>query len=206
MYTQAADVNPQMNALMYVPSGDIVRHGQYQLSSKLQFFSSSTFTPKDSSKFDTATTYNFPYTSELLLGIQGRGELGLQFGDEFSFSLKALLLHEDSYIPNVTFGVRSILASQEGRLYAVNDNKTLKSLRTESYVTLAKSFSPETRIHIGLSVLDGANKDLASATAAIEQGLGANTFLSYEVFERFSDFHQILSFQWRYKESQPLLA
>ncbi len=181
---------------MYIPAGDIVRHGQYQLSSKLQYFSSSNI---DTLALDTTTASQFPYTSELLFGVQSRGEIGFQYGDKFSFSLKALLIHEDIYFPNMVFGVRSILGSQEARLYGVTEQKTLKTLRTESYVTLAKSVTPQTRLHLGLSVLDGANKDLASVVAGLEQGLGRNTYMGYEVFERFSDFHQILSFQYRIK-------
>ena len=51
----------------------------------------------------------------------------------------------------------------------------------------------------GLSVFTHANKGLASINAGLEQDLGAGAWLGYEVFERFSDFHQDLTLQWRWR-------
>ena len=64
---------------------------------------------------------------------------------------------------------------------------------------MAKSFASGSRLHLGLSLLTHANKGLASVNGGLEQDLGKGAWLGYEVFERFSDFHQVLTLQWRYR-------
>jgi hypothetical protein len=81
----------------------------------------------------------------------------------------------------------------------VADKGILTDLKSESFVTAAKSFPSKSRLHLGLSLLPRLNDGYASVNAGLEQDLGAGAFLGYEVFERFSDFHQVMTLQWRYR-------
>ncbi len=189
--------------LLAIPTGNLLLHGQYRLSGRFQYFNSSAIGSADTN-FDTASAaarqaQNLNYSSEVLFGIENRAEVGVQYGRELSFSIKALLIREDLLWPDLVFGARNLFASQEGGLYGVTDDETLKDLQSESFVTAAKSFPSKSRLHLGLSVLTHVNKGYASVNAGLEQDLGAGAFLGYEVFERFSDFHQIMTLQWRYR-------
>ncbi|MDB5047653.1 MAG: hypothetical protein JWO30_724 [Fibrobacteres bacterium] len=186
--------------LLSIPTANMLMHGQYRLSGRFQYFNSTEIGNQDTT-FEPATTsdvQNLNYTSEILVGIENRAEVGVQYGRELSFSIKALLLREDLLWPDLVFGARNLFASQEAGLYGVSDEQTLKDLQSESFVMAGKSFS-RSRVHMGLSVLTHANKGFASVNGGLEQDLGAGAFLGYEVFERFSDFHQVLTLQWRYR-------
>ena len=187
--------------LLAIPDADLLLHGQYRLQGRFQYFSSSEPGAVDTAFQDTASAQeaqNLNYNSELAFGIENRAEVGIQYGRALSFSIKALVWREDLFWPDVVFGARNLFASQEGGIYGVTDAKTLKNLESESFMTLGKSFA-RTRGHAGFSVLNHANKGLASINAGLEQDLGAGAWLGYEVFERFSDFHQVLTLQWRYR-------
>jgi hypothetical protein len=192
--------------LLAIPSADVLLHGQYRLSGRFQYFTSSEIgggnpdtslgAPAVAGK--PTDVQNLAYSSELLFGIENRAEVGFQYGQVFSLSVKALLLREDLLWPDLVFGVRNLFGSQEATLYGVSDSKSQEELEPESYATLAKSFPSGSRLHLGLSVLT-SNKGFASVNGGLEQDLGAGASLGYEVFERFSDFHQVLSLQWKYR-------
>jgi hypothetical protein len=190
--------------LLAIPTANVLMHGQYRLAGRFQYFNTSEIGSVDTTFGDSvaspsAEVQNLNYSSELLVGIENRAEIGVQYGRELSFSIKALLVREDLIWPDLVFGARNLFASQEAGLYGVSDETTLKNLQAESYVTVAKSFASRSRTHLGLSVLTHANKGLASVNAGLEQDLGKGAWLGYEVFERFSDFHQVFTLQWRYR-------
>jgi hypothetical protein len=188
------------NILLAIPSANMMRHAQYELSGRFQYFTSSEFgAAGDSGALDTSEVQNLNYSSEFLVGIENRAELGVQYGKEISFSVKALLVQEDLFWPDLVFGIRNIFGTQEGTLYGLEDYGTRKQLRGEAYVTMAKSFPSRSRVQFGLSVLNALNKGLANINAGVEQDIGAGAFVGYEVFERFSDFHQVLTLQWRFR-------
>lgn len=188
--------------LLAIPDANLLQHGEYRLQGRFQYFTSNQPGAVDTAFGDTAEatqTQNLNYNSELAFGIENRAEVGIQYGQALSFSVKALVWREDLFWPDIVFGARNLFASQEGGIYGVSDSKTLKNLQSESFLTLGKSFAGRSRAHAGFSVLPRANKGLASINAGLEQNLGAGAFLGYEVFERFSDFHQVLTLQWRYR-------
>jgi hypothetical protein len=191
--------------LMAIPDANLLQHGQYRLQGRFQYFTGSEPGSVDTAFGDTADpasatqVQNLNYNSELQFGIENRAEVGIQYGRALSFSVKALVWREDLFWPDIVFGARNLFGSQEGGLYGVTDSKTLKDLQSESYMTLGKSFAGRSRAHLGFSVLNRANKGFASINAGLEQDLGAGAHLGYEVFERFSDFHQVLTLQWRYR-------
>lgn len=190
--------------LLAIPTANMMMHGQYRLAGRFQYFNTSEIgsvdtTFGDSIPGDPSKIQNLNYSSELLVGFENRAEFGVQYGRELSFSLKALLVREDLIWPDLVFGARNLFSSQEAGLYGVSDSKILKNLQSESYATVAKSFASGSRLHLGLSVLTHANKGLASVNGGLEQDLGKGAWLGYEVFERFSDFHQVLTLQWRYR-------
>jgi hypothetical protein len=193
------------SVLLAIPDANLLPHGQYRLQGRFQYFTSSQPGTADTAFGDTANpdaaqqAQNMNYNSELAFGIENRAEVGVQYGSALSLSIKALVWREDIFWPDVVFGARNLFASQEGGIYGVADAKTLKNLEAESFMTLAKSFASGTRAHGGFSVLTHANKGLASINAGFEQDLGAGAWLGYEVFERFSDFHQDLTLQWRWR-------
>jgi hypothetical protein len=194
---------PHPAVLLAIPDGNLLPHGQYRLQGRFQYFTSSQPGAPDTAFGDSAAgpakqTRNMNYGSELAFGIENRAEVGIQYGQALSLSVKALVWREDLLWPDVVFGARNLFASQEGGIYGVSDSKTMRNLQSESFMTLAKSFA-RTRAHAGFSVLTHANKGLASLNAGFEQDLGAGAWLGYEVFERFSDFHQDLTLQWRYR-------
>jgi hypothetical protein len=189
--------------LLAIPTANLLLHGQYRLAGRFQYFNTSEIgvdtTFGDSIAGPASEVQNLNYSSELLVGIENRAEVGVQYGRELSFSIKALLVREDLIWPDLVFGARNLFSSQEAGLYGVSDESTLKNLQSESYVTVAKSFASRSRLHLGVSVLTHANKGLASVNGGLEQDLGKGAWLGYEVFERFSDFHQVLTLQWRYR-------
>lgn len=191
--------------LLAIPTANLLLHGQYRLSGRFQYFNSNAVGATDTAFADSASpavpqnVQNLNYTSELLFGVENRAEVGFQYGQAFSLSIKALLLREDILWPDLVFGVRNLFASQETGLYGVTDNATQKALQNESYMTMAKSFPSRSRLHFGLSVLPHANKSFASINGGLEQDLGGGAYFGYEVFERFTDFHQVLSLQWKYR-------
>lgn len=191
-------LNPPV--LLAIPSANVLGHGQYMLSGRFQYFNSSL--PGDTAVNPDAKAVEssmITYNSELLLGIENRAEFGVQYGKELAFSLKALLVREDIFWPDLVFGVRSVFGTPEGGLYGLEEDSALSALHGESYATLAKTFPSGSRVHAGISYLSGANKGLATVNLGLEQDLGAGAWLGYEVFERYSDFHQVLSLNWRYK-------
>ncbi len=194
----------QGSGLLAIPTGNLLLHGQYRLSGRFQYFTNTELGATDTVFEDPADTNSAKeiqtstYSSELLFGIENRAEIGFQYGQNFSLSAKALLIREDIMLPDVLFGVRSLFGSQEAGLYAVTNSILSKKLESESFLTLAKSYGPNTRLHVGASILPYANTGLVSMNIAVEQNLGKGAHFGYEVFERFSDFHQILSFQWKY--------
>jgi len=198
-------VQPHQSVLLAIPDANLLQHGQYRLQGRFQYFTSSQPGAVDTAFGDTANpnsakqTQNMNYTSELAFGIENRAEVGIQYGSALSLSIKALVWREDLFWPDIVFGARNLFASQEGGVYGVSDSKTLKNLQSESFMTLGKSFASRTRTHAGFSVLTHANKGLASVNLGLEQDLGAGAWLGYEVFERFSDFHQDLTLQWRWR-------
>lgn len=198
-------VQQHPSVLLAIPDANLLPHGQYRLQGRFQYFTSSEPGAADTSLGETPDsaasleTQNLNYNSELAFGIENRAELGIQYGRALSFSIKALVWREDLYWPDIVFGARNLFASQEAGIYGVSDSKTLKNLESESFMTLGKSFAGQTRAHAGFSVLSHANKGLASMNAGVEQYLGKGAFAGYEVFERFSDFHQVLTLQWRYR-------
>ncbi len=190
--------------LLAIPNADLLLHGQYRLSGRFQYFNTSQIGSVDTSMGDTAAgkasqIQNLNYSSELLVGIENRAEVGVQYGRSLSLSIKALLVREDLIWPDLVFGARNLFASQEGGLYGVSNETTLENLQAESFVTVAKSFASRSRVHLGLSVLTHVGKGPVSLNAAVEQDLGAGAWMGYEVFERFSDFHQVMTLQWRYR-------
>lgn len=184
--------------LLSVPSGEVVAHGQYRFVGSLQYFSASEFHLNDSGNTDTAVTRQFNYGTEVLFGLENRAEIGLHYGQELAMSFKALLIEEDAIWPNIVFGIRSLFGSSEADLYGVTDHDIVRSLRGESFLMAAKTFAINTRLHAGASMLNGANKSLVSMNFGLEQNLGAGAFLGYELYERFSDFHQNVSLTWRF--------
>jgi hypothetical protein len=187
--------------LLSMPTANVLSHYQYMLSGRFQYFTTSVLGDTASAAAgEAAETKNMTYNGELLLGVENRAELGVQYGSELSLSLKALLVREDVFWPDLVFGVRNVLGSPEGGLYGVTDEATLETLYGESFATAAKSFPSASRVHVGFSYLNGANKNAVGLNLGLEQDLGAGAWLGYEVFERFSDFHQVLSLSWRYKE------
>ncbi|MEO6098217.1 MAG: HEAT repeat domain-containing protein [Fibrobacteria bacterium] len=190
--------------LLAIPTANVLMHGQYRLAGRFQYFNTSEIggvdtTFQDSLAGPPSEVQNLNYSSELLVGIENRAEIGVQYGRELSFSIKALLVREDLIWPDLVFGARNLFASQEAGLYGVSDETTLKNLQSESYATVAKSFASRSRLHLGVSVLTHANKGLVSVNGGLEQDLGKGAWLGYEVFERFSDFHQVVTLQWRYR-------
>jgi hypothetical protein len=183
--------------LLAIPSANMLLHGQYRLTGRFQYFNTAEIGAEDSSGSQTQAE-NLNYNSELLIGFENRAEIGIQYGKEVSFSIKALLLREDLFWPDLVFGARNLFGAPEGGLYGVSDEGTLEGLRSESFATVAKTFG-RSRAHLGASVLTQINKGYASINAGLEQDLGAGAYLGYEVFERFSDFHQVLSLQWRFR-------
>jgi hypothetical protein len=194
-------VREHPDILLSIPTANVLRHGQYRLSGRFQYFNTAEIGAGDSSAsgIDPSTIENLNYGSELLVGFENRAEIGVQYGKEPSFSIKALLLREDLFWPDFVFGARSLFGSEEGDLYGVGDEETLKDLQSETFAILAKTFGGS-RVHMGLSVLTRANKGFAGVNAGLEQSLGAGAYMGYEVFERFSDFHQVFSLQWRYRD------
>lgn len=187
----------RVGGLLAVPAGDVVGHAQYRFNGSLQYFSSSQF-GEESESGDTTDMRQFNYGTELLFGLENRAEVGFFYGQDFALSFKALLLEEDALWPNVVFGVRSLFGSAEADLYGVAEKTQVRNLRGESYAMAAKTFAQHTRLHMGASMLNGANKSLASFNFGLEQNLGAGAFLGYELFERYSDFHHGLSLTWRF--------
>ena len=191
--------------LLSIPSANLLLHGQYRLAGRFQYFTGSELGSVDTSFGESADgasaaqMQNLNYSSELLFGVENRAELGIQYGRALSVSIKALLVREDLFWPDLVFGARNLFGSQEGGLYGVTDAKTLENLQSESFVTAAKSFASKSRLHLGFSILTHANKGFVSLNGGVEQDLGAGAYLGYEVFERFSDFHQVLTLQWRYR-------
>jgi hypothetical protein len=190
--------------LLAIPAANVLLHGQYRLAGRFQYFNTSEIGSIDTTFGESiagppSEVQNLNYSSELLVGIENRAEVGVQYGRELSFSIKALLVREDLIWPDLVFGARNLFSSQEAGLYGVSDESMLKNLQSESYVTVAKSFASRSRLHLGVSVLTHANKGLASVNGGLEQDLGKGAWLGYEVFERFSDFHQVLTLQWRYR-------
>lgn len=198
-------VQQHPSVLLAIPDANLLAHGKYRLQGRFQYFTSSEPGAADTSLGESPDSVapleaqNLNYNGELAFGIENRAELGIQYGRALSFSIKALVWREDLYWPDIVFGARNLFASQEGGIYGVADSKTLKNLESESFMTLGKGFAGRTRIHAGFSVLSHANKGLASVNAGLEQDLGKGAFVGYEVFERFSDFHQVLTLQWRYR-------
>jgi hypothetical protein len=198
-------VQQHPTVLLAIPDANLLPHGKYRLQGRFQYFTSSEPGAVDTSMGETADsnssqeTQALNYNSELAFGIENRAEVGIQYGRALSFSIKALVWREDLYWPDIVFGARNLFASQEGGIYGVSDAKTLKNLESESFMTLGKGFAGRTRVHAGFSVLSQANKGLASVNAGLEQDLGKGAFVGYEVFERFSDFHQVLTLHWRYR-------
>ncbi len=190
-----------MTGTFAIPASEILSHGQVQLAARMQYFNTEIIDRDDSGQADTTSQWHLPYSSELLFGIENRAEIGFQYGDRFSLSFKALLLHEDVYWPSIVVGARNLFNSQEGRLYGLEDAGQLRRLRGETYFTLGKHLAGATRLHLGLSVWNHANKSLAGINGAMEHGLGAGAFVTYEVFERFADFHQAVGFEWRFGKS-----
>lgn len=188
--------------LLSMPTANVLSHYQYMLSGRFQYFTTSVIGDTAAGADAGAATEakNMTYNGELLIGVENRAELGVQYGSELSLSLKALLVREDILWPDLVFGVRNVLGSPEGGLYGVTDEATLETLYGESFATLAKSFPSSSRLHIGFSYLNGANKNAVGLNLGLEQDMGAGAYLGYEVFERFSDFHQVLSLSWRYRE------
>ncbi len=184
--------------LLSVPSGEVVAHGQYRFVGSLQYFSASEFHLNDSGNTDTAVTRQFNYGTEVLFGLENRAEIGLFYGQELAMSFKALLIEEDAIWPNIVFGIRSLFGSSEADLYGVADHGIVRSLRGESFMMVAKTFALNTRLHAGASMLNGANKSLVGMNFGLEQNLGGGAFLGYELYERFSDFHQNVSLTWRF--------
>lgn len=193
--------------LTSIPDANLLMHGQYRLNGRFQYFTSSEPGAVDTAFGDTADpeaapteAQNLNYSSELLFGIENRAEVGIQYGRALSFSLKALVWREDLFWPDIVFGARNLFGSQEGGLYGVTNTKTLKGLQSESYMTLAKTFAGRSRLHAGVSILTHSTKGYASINGGLEQSLGKGAYLGYEVFERFSDFHQVFTLQWRYRD------
>lgn len=192
-------VNPPV--LIAIPSANVLGHGQYMLSGRFQYFTSSVIGDTAGGEEATSTEVtNVTYNSELLFGIENRAEVGVQYGQEISLSIKALLVREDLFWPDLVFGVRNILGSPEGGLYGLEEGEVLRSLYGESYMTVAKNFPSSSRVHLGTSYLNGVSKGSVSVNAGLEQDMGGGAYLGYEVFERFSDFHQVLTLNWRYKD------
>ncbi|HKP96774.1 MAG TPA: HEAT repeat domain-containing protein [Fibrobacteria bacterium] len=187
--------------LLAIPTANVLQHGQYRLSGRFQYFNSAEIGADDSLSSAEAAgkVENLNYSSEILVGFENRAEIGVQYGREPSFSIKALLLREDLLWPDLVFGARNLFSSEEGDLYGVTDEGILKDLQSESFATVAKTFGGS-RLHLGLSMLTRVNKGYASVNGGLEQSLGAGAYLGYEVFERFSDFHQVVSLQWRYRD------
>jgi hypothetical protein len=191
--------------LIAIPTGDVLLHGRYRLSGRFQYFTIAEPGSSSTPFLDTTTAekpkeiQSLNYSSELLFGIQNRAEIGVQYGQLLSLSVKTLMVREDLLWPDVVFGVRNLLGSQEGSLYGVTNTTAQKNLQSESYLTFAKSFPSKTRTHLGISVLTHATKGWGSVNAGVDQNLGGGASLGYEVFERYSDFHQVFSFQWRYR-------
>jgi HEAT repeats len=188
----------RVGGLLAVPSGDVVGHAQYRFNGSLQYFSSSEFGVDEAGAGDTTDMRQFNYGTELLIGLENRAEIGFFYGQDFALSFKALLLEEDALWPNIVFGIRSLFGSAEADLYGVTESAQVRRLRGESYMMAAKTFAQNTRLHAGASMLNGANKSLASFDFGLEQNLGAGAFLGYELFERYSDFHHSLSLTWRF--------
>ena len=192
-------INPPV--LLAMPSANVLGHYQYMLSGRFQYFTTSAIgDTTGGAEASTTETKSLTYASELLFGIENRAEVGMQYGQELAFSIKALLVREDVFWPDLVFGVRNILGSPEGGLYGIEDEDVLETLYGESYATIAKRFPSDSRVHLGFSYLNGANKNAVGLNAGLEQDLGAGAYLGYEVFERFSDFHQVLTLCWRYKD------
>jgi hypothetical protein len=190
--------NLSVGGLLVVPSGDVLAHTQYRFNGSLQYFSSTQITVGESGESEPNDVRQFNYGTELLLGLENRAEIGFFYGQDFALAFKALLIEEDALWPNVVFGIRSLFGSPEADLYGVTDAATVRSLRGESFAIVAKTFAQNTRLHAGGSMLNGANKSLFSFDFGLEQNLGAGAFLGYELFERYSDFHQSLSLTWRF--------
>lgn len=188
--------NPHV--LLSLPSANVLGHYQYMLAGRFQYFNTSIPSADDSATLEQVT--NMTYDSELLLGIENRAEVGITYGHALGLSIKALLVREDIFWPDLVFGVRNILGSPEAGLYAVEDQDLIQALLGESYFTLAKNFPSDSRMHFGLSYLSRAEKGNVGVNVGIEQDMGGGAYLGYEVFERFSDFHQVLSLHWRWKD------
>jgi hypothetical protein len=150
--------------LLSMPTANVLSHYQYMLSGRFQYFTTSVL--GDTSVGSATETKNMTYNGELLLGVENRAELGVQYGSELSLSLKALLVREDVFWPDLVFGVRNVLGSPEGGLYGVTDSEILETLYGESYATAAKTFSGSSRVHAGFSYLNGANKNAVDSTSA----------------------------------------
>src|SRR5690606_25979301 len=190
------------NVLLSIPSANVLPHAQYRLSGRFQYFTSSEIgvdTTFDVPADPAAQVRNLNYGSELVFGIENRAEIGVHYGDELSVSIKALLLREDLLLPDLALGVRNLFGSQEGGLYGVRDSRILKELRSETYMTLAQTLG-RSRAHLGVLVLTHSQTGLAGVDAGLVQDLVADACLGYEVCERFSDFHQVLSVPWRYRD------
>lgn len=189
-----------------VPDADILAHGEYRLKGRFQYFNSSVLGAVDTSLDETPDpgsarqAQNMNYGSELAFGIENRVEVGIRYGKTPSLALKALVWREDLFWPDIVFGARNLFGSEEGELYGVTDSRTLKNLQSESFVTLAKTFGARTRFQGGVSVLVHGNKGPVSFNGGVEQDLGGGAQLGYEVFERFSDFHQVLTLQWTWRQ------
>lgn len=192
----SADPEPIQRRILSIPDAAVIRHAQVRLGGDLQYFSNTEITVGDSAGSDTGSVPVFQYQSEMTFGVDNRAEFTVAYGRELSLGLKALLVEEAEYWPAVTFGVRNLFSSGEAQRYGVTERSLLRSLRGESYFTLGKRLTQSTRAHLGMNLLNGANKNPYGLHGALDMDLGAGAALTYEFFERFSDFHQNLGFSW----------
>jgi hypothetical protein len=79
--------------LLAIPSANVLVHGQYRLSGRFQYFTSSAIGSPDPTALDTTSSatpkevQSLNYSSEILFGIENRAEIGVQYGQAFSYRI-----------------------------------------------------------------------------------------------------------------------
>ena len=193
-------INPPI--LLAMPSANVLGHYQYMLTGRFQYFTTST--PGDTSGADSgtvteATKPDLQFRAAFRHREPGRGGRAIRPG--------AFLLHQGPAGAGRHLLARPGLRRPQhpgqpgGRPVRPSRTRTCSRPYTaKATPPWPRRFPSDSRVHLGFSYLNGADKSAVGLNAGLEQDLGAGAYLGYEVFERFSDFHQVLTLNWRYKD------
>ena len=179
------------DAFSAIPTAQVLPHSAYQIFGQMDWHRS-----QDSGKLQSV----FPWVTGARVGLFGKGEFGVQVGNQISVEGKMQFIQEEDWLPAFSFGARQVFNSQEAQLYSVPD-----SLRDpyagDLYLTLSKTYFGATNLNAGVSVVPGIDSGKASVFWGLSQGVGAGMSLVYDGFYRHEFVHHNLGLAWNFRDA-----